>query len=62
MTKETLDRIKNENRRVYSTIQELKIQYSEGKHESVRAYLSALRHVEFISELEKRILYCYITL
>ena len=68
MTKQTLDRIKSDNYNIFMDIVILKSRYNRKKENrdialaEIRGYLMALRHLGFITETEKRVLYCYITL
>ena len=68
MTKQTLDRIKSDNYSIFMNIVSLKSWYNRSEENSgvvlaeIRGYLMALRQVGFITETERRILHCYITL
>ena len=68
MTKQILERIKQDNTNVYFNIKSLKEWYSKNTENrnvvmaEIRGYLTGLRQLNFITETEKRILLCYITL
>ena len=68
MTKQTLDRIKSDNYNIFMDIVILKSRYNRKEKNrdialaEIRGYLMALRQVGFITETERRILHCYITL
>lgn len=68
MTKRTLERIEKENVKVFNTIKNLKDRHNQDKfnhdiiHSEIRGYLVALRDTGFITESERKCLFCYITL
>ena len=68
MTKQTLDRIKSDNYNIFMDIVILKSRYNRKEKNrdvvlaEIRGYLMALRQLGFITETEKRVLHCYITL
>ena len=68
MTKQTLDRIKSDNYNIFMDIVILKSRYNRKEKNrdivlaEIRGYLMALRQLGFITETEKRVLRCYITL
>lgn len=66
MTKQLLERIERENVNVFANIKSLKEWYKTGEREiaaaEIRGFLSGLKLVGFITESEKRVLHCYITL
>ena len=64
MTKRLLEKIKINNMAVYNHIELLKEQYKIRKTTlaEIRGYLMALRQLGFVTETEKRVLHCYITL
>ena len=68
MTKQILDRIKSDNYNIFMDIVILKSRYNRKEKNrdivlaEIRGYLMALRQLGFITETEKRVLYCYITL
>ena len=68
MTKKTLKRIEEANINVYYNIKSLKEAYNNDTTDctiikaETRGYLMALQQTGFISETERRILFCYITL
>lgn len=68
MTKQILERIKKDNVNVYSNIKSLKEWYGRNTENrnvvmaEVRGYLTGLRQLNFITETEKRLLFCYVTL
>ena len=68
MTKQTLDRIKSDNYNIFMDIVILKSRYNRKEKNrdvvlaEIRGYLMALRQLGFITEAEKRVLHCYITL
>ena len=68
MTKQTLDRIKSDNYNIFMDIVILKSRYNRKEKNrdivlaEIRGYLMALRQLGFITETQKRVLHCYITL
>ena len=64
MTKILLEKIKINNMAVYNHIELLKEQYKTGKTTlaEIRGYITALWLTNFVSEVESRLLFCYITL
>ena len=68
MTKKLLERIEKENKNVFLNIESLKSRYGRNteKHEvvlaEIRGFLIGLKLLGFITEREKQILHCYITL
>jgi hypothetical protein len=68
MTKKTLKKIETANLNIYYNIRSLKEAYNNDTIDrsvilaEIRGYLMALQQTGFISEQEKRVLSCYITL
>ena len=68
MTRELLERIKKDNVNIFLNIESLKGWYIKNtvKREvvlaEIRGYLTALVQLGYITETEKRLLHCYITL
>ena len=67
MTKAILERLEKDNKNVYEHIEELKKNYSncanrELARGKIGEYLTALEHVALITNMERRFLYCYITI
>jgi hypothetical protein len=66
MTKHLLERIERENANVFANIKSLKSWYGTGEREivlaEIRGFLMGLKLTGFITESEKRCLFCYITL
>ena len=67
MTRKVLERIERENVNVYLNIKSLKEWHKQTeKHDvslaEIRGYLTALLQLGFITEAEKRVLHCYMTL
>ena len=64
MTKRLLKKIKINNMAVYNHIELLKEQYKTRKSKlaEIRGFITALWLTNFVSEVESRLLFCYITL
>ena len=64
MTKRLLEKIKINNMAVYNHIELLKEQYKtrKAKLAEIRGFITALWLTNFVSEVESRLLFCYITL
>lgn len=67
MTRKILERLKKDNKNVYKHIEELKRNYCNSNNcelarERTSEYLKALVHVELITDIERRFLFCYISL
>ena len=68
MTKELLERIENDNKNIFFKIESLKVWYGKNTANrdvvlaEIRGYLTGLMQLGYITETEKRVLHCYITL
>lgn len=66
MTKQVLERIERENTNVFANIKSLKSWYETGERDivlaEIRGFLTGLKLTGFITESERRVLLCYITL